>query len=251
MHKANFKTHKTRILLIAMVLACNVKAQVSQVDGINPLDGVKTPAEKKNSLQNVSNETSIRTGFVNVERLMKLIGKKNDNENTEIVNSKIKLFAQKFKIQLILQDAFYINPKLDITNYFYTYYKGDLLSENFQSNLPAASSNFVRYINADRIFREADLAKKFTKSLEAEFKSREIQIQSFSDKSSSKFLTAKKSFEDDLNKRKNEELQKLLTIANEKVKIFAQQKDIDVILQKAVYISPELDITNEIIPQLK
>jgi outer membrane protein len=251
MQKNNIKTHITFTLFIALVSSSNLIAQISDADGINPLDGVKTQFDKKNNVQNSSNELLIRTGFVSVEELMKLTGQKNDKENIEKLNQKLISFAQKYKLKLIIQEAVYINPKLNITNYFYTYYKGDSMSENFLNNLPAASPNFVRYINTAKIFKEAELAKKSSKLLEAEFKNREAQLQSYSDKYSSKFLDEKKYFDEDLSKRKNEELQKLLTIANEKVKIFAQQKNIDVILQEAVYISPELDITNEIISQLK
>ena len=59
-----------------------------------------------------------------------------------------------------------------------------------------------------------------------------------------------RSFQEDLNKRKNEELQQVLERANRVVKQVAEAEKYDVILQEAVYINPKHDITDKVIKAL-
>ena len=69
-------------------------------------------------------------------------------------------------------------------------------------------------------------------------------------------LTIKKSqrkrreFQEDLNSRKNEELQQVLERANRIIKQVAEAEKYDVILQEAVYFNPKLDITDKVIKAL-
>jgi outer membrane protein len=57
-------------------------------------------------------------------------------------------------------------------------------------------------------------------------------------------------FREDLNLRKNEELAKVLERANKVIKAIAEKENYDLILQEAVYRSPRLDITDEVIEAL-
>jgi outer membrane protein len=137
----------------------------------------------------------------------------------------------------------------------------------------------VGFVNTDRIFREANTAKAAQAKLEQEFAKREKELndmgaslKSASDKfereaptlSESQrsqrqkalvdqdrdFQRKRREFQEDLNARKNEELQQVLDRANRVVKQVAEAEKYDVILQEAVYINPKLDITDKVIKAL-
>ena len=142
---------------------------------------------------------------------------------------------------------------------------------------PALAQEFrVGFVNTDRIFREATTAKAAQAKLEQEFSKREKELldqgnalKSLSDKfereaptlSESQRVTRQKQlvdqdrdfqrkrreFQEDLNSRKNEELQQVLERANKVVKQVAEAEKYDVILQEAVYINPKHDITEKVL----
>jgi Skp family chaperone for outer membrane proteins len=64
------------------------------------------------------------------------------------------------------------------------------------------------------------------------------------------FQRKRREFQEDLNARKNEELQQVLDRANRVVKQVAEQEKYDLILQEAVYINPKHDITDKVIKAL-
>jgi outer membrane protein len=137
----------------------------------------------------------------------------------------------------------------------------------------------VGFVNTDRIFREANTAKAAQAKLEQEFSRREKDLNdmgnsltSASDKfereaptlSESQrvqrqkqlvdqdrdFQRKRREFQEDLNARKNEELQQVLERANRVVKQVAEAEKYDVVLQEAVYINPKYDITDKVIKAL-
>ena len=144
----------------------------------------------------------------------------------------------------------------------------------------ANAQNFrIGYVNTDRIFKEANAAKAAQAKLEREFAKRQKDlvdqgntIKAASDQleregptlPNSQLITRqqqlqdqdrdfqrkRREFQEDLNSRKNEELQQLLDRANQVVKQIAVTEKYDVILQQAVYINPKLDITDEVIKAL-
>jgi len=61
------------------------------------------------------------------------------------------------------------------------------------------------------------------------------------------FQRKRREFQEDLNARKNEELQMVLEKANKVVKQVAEAEKYDLILQEAVYINPKHDITEKVI----
>lgn len=134
----------------------------------------------------------------------------------------------------------------------------------------------VGFVNTDRIFREANSAKAAQVKLEAEFSKREKEIvelgntlKTVSEKfereaptlSESQrnvkqkqlvdqdrdFQRKRREFQEDLNTRKNEELQTVLERANRVVKTVAELEKYDVVLQEAVYFNPKHDITDKVI----
>lgn len=64
------------------------------------------------------------------------------------------------------------------------------------------------------------------------------------------FQRRQREFREDLNQRRNEELTAVLDKANRAIKAIAEREKFDLILQDAVYVSPRLDITDDVIKQL-
>lgn len=137
----------------------------------------------------------------------------------------------------------------------------------------------VGIVNLDRIFREANSAKAAQTKLEAEFGKREkdlndvgTQLKNLSDKfereaptlSESQrnvrqkqlvdqdrdFQRKRREFQEDLNARKNEELQQVIERANKVVKTLAEAEKYDLIVQEAVYVNPKHDITDKVLKSL-
>ena len=137
----------------------------------------------------------------------------------------------------------------------------------------------VGFVNTDRIFREANSAKAAQAKLEQEFARREkdlndmgTSLKTASDKfereaatlselqrgqrqkqlidQDREFQRKRREFQEDLNARKNEELQQVLDRANRVVRQVAEQEKFDLILQEAVYRSPRIDITDKVLKAL-
>ncbi len=134
----------------------------------------------------------------------------------------------------------------------------------------------IGFVNTDRIFREANTAKQAQTKLEQEFSKREKELvdlgnslKSASDKlerdaptlsevqrnqrqrtlveQDRDFQRKRREFQEDLNARKNEELQQVLERANKVVRQVAESEKYDLIVQEAVYINPKHDITDKVI----
>ncbi|MBK6557806.1 MAG: OmpH family outer membrane protein [Comamonadaceae bacterium] len=146
--------------------------------------------------------------------------------------------------------------------------------------VPVQAQDFkAGFVNTDRIFREANSAKAAQAKLEQEFSRREKDIielgnsiKAMSEKyerdaptlSESQRVSRQKQlveqdrdlqrkrreFQEDLNARKNEELQQVLERANRVVKQVAEAEKYDAIFQEAVYINPKHDITDKVIKAL-
>jgi len=145
---------------------------------------------------------------------------------------------------------------------------------------PAQADEFrVGFVNTDRIFREAAAAKAAQSKLEQEFSKREKEVldmgaalKTAADRFEKEaptmpdapratrqrslveqdrtFQLKRREFQEDLNSRKNEEMQTMVDRANKVVKEIAEKEKFDVILQEAVYINPKYDITERVIKAL-
>ena len=145
---------------------------------------------------------------------------------------------------------------------------------------PAFADDFrIGFVNPDRVLREAQPAKAAQAKLEAEFSKREKDLtgQGEALKSASEkfereaptlsesqrasrqralieqdrdFQRKRREFQEDLNTRKNEELQQVYERANRVVKQVAESEKYDAILQEAIYINPKHDITDKVIKAL-
>jgi outer membrane protein len=146
--------------------------------------------------------------------------------------------------------------------------------------LSALAQDFrIGFVNTDRIFREATIAKAAQVKLEAEFSKREkeieglgTQLKTASDRferdaptlsetqrgtrqrqlvdQDREFQRKRREFQEDLNVRKNEELQAVLERANRVIKQVAEAEKYDLVIQEAVYINPKHDITEKVITGL-
>ncbi|MNL73445.1 periplasmic chaperone [compost metagenome] len=64
------------------------------------------------------------------------------------------------------------------------------------------------------------------------------------------FQRKQREFQEDLNLRKNEELQQVLERANRVIKQVAEAEKYDLVIQEAVYINPKHDITDKVLSGL-
>ena len=137
----------------------------------------------------------------------------------------------------------------------------------------------IGYVNSERILRDSAPARAATQKLEAEFAKRDRELQEMAqrlkaqaerfDKEAPVMAEAdrvrrqrelaetdrelqrrQREFREDLNQRRNEELQALLERAQRLVRQIAEQEKYDLILQDAVYFSPRVDITDKVLRAL-
>src|SRR6218665_1241815 len=146
--------------------------------------------------------------------------------------------------------------------------------------LPAVAQEFrLGFVSLDRIIKEAVPAKNAQVKLEQEFAKREKELQaqgvtlkSLADQlerdastlsesqrttrqrqlvdQDREFQRKRREFQEDLNTRRNEELQQVFDRANRVVKQVADAEKYDLILQEAVYVNPKHDITDKVIKAL-
>ena len=137
----------------------------------------------------------------------------------------------------------------------------------------------IAAVNSDRILRESAAAQSAQKKLEAEFAKRDKDLRDMAqrlksmsdalDKNGSNmssveradkqrelsnldsdFQRKRREFNEDLNQRRNEELAAVLERANRVIKQIAEQQHYDLIVQEAVYVSPRIDITDQVLKAL-
>ncbi len=139
-----------------------------------------------------------------------------------------------------------------------------------------AQETRIGYVNTDRIFKEASIAKQAQSKLEQEFSKREKDlndsgnalksaIEKFEREaptlSESQRMTRQKQlgeqdrdfqrkrreFQEELNARKNEEMQLLVERANRVIKQFGDSEKYDLIVEGGLYINPKHDITDKVL----
>ena len=137
----------------------------------------------------------------------------------------------------------------------------------------------IGFVSTERVFREAVPAVKALKKLEKEFAPREEEIKKVTEQARALQVKLEKEgmtmsaserrnsetelgrltrerqrlereFREELNLRKNEELAAVLQTANKVIQDIAEKEKFDLILQEAVYRSPRVDITDQVIKAL-
>lgn len=137
----------------------------------------------------------------------------------------------------------------------------------------------IGFVSTDRVFKEANSAKASQARLEQEFSKREKELNDLGSsikagaeklereaptlsetqratrqkqlvEQDREFQRKRREFQEDLNARKNEELQQVIERANRVVRQVAEAEKFDLVLQEAVYVNPRLDITDKVIKAL-
>lgn len=140
----------------------------------------------------------------------------------------------------------------------------------------AAQDLRIGFVNLERILRDSNSAKAAQTKLEQEFSRREKEVQGLAAqlKSASEkfereaptlpegqrttrqrqlveqdrdFQRKQREFQEDLNGRRNEELQQVLDKANKAVKVVAEAEKYDLIIQEVVYNNGKHDITDKVL----
>lgn len=135
------------------------------------------------------------------------------------------------------------------------------------------------FVSTDRVLKEASTAKAAQTKLEQEFSKREKElvdqgstIKSMADKFEREaptlpetqrqarqkqlleqdrdFQRKRREFQEDLNARKNEELQLVIQRANKVIKDISVAEKYDFVFQDVVYVNPSHDITDKVIKAL-
>lgn len=137
----------------------------------------------------------------------------------------------------------------------------------------------IGFVSTDRVLKEAAVAKTAQTKLEQEFSKREkdltdlgSSIKTAAEKldrdaptlpeaqrasrqkqlveQDREFQRKRREFQEDLNARKNEELQQVIQRANKAIKDIAVAENYDIIFQDAVYVNPKHDISDKVIKAL-
>ncbi|MFN3565125.1 MAG: OmpH family outer membrane protein [Burkholderiaceae bacterium] len=146
---------------------------------------------------------------------------------------------------------------------------------------PAAQAQELKlgYVNSERILRDSAPARAAAQKLETEFAKRDRELQDMGQKLKAaaerfekdapvlaeaerakrqrelaemdrELQRRQREFREDLNQRRNEELQALLDRAQRIVRQIAEQEKFDLIVQDAVFFSPRVDITDKVLRAL-
>ena len=137
----------------------------------------------------------------------------------------------------------------------------------------------IGFVNAERLFSEAEASKTAQNKLKNEFSGRERQlatqanalqkaIEQFEREApkmteaqreakqqqlmaqDDEFQRKRQEFQEDLNNRRNDELQRFIQKANKAIEQTARQEQYDVIIQEAAYINSRIDITDKVLRAL-
>ena len=142
-----------------------------------------------------------------------------------------------------------------------------------------AQGTKLGFVNTERILRDSAPAKAAQSKIEGEFKKRNDELERLANNlrsSAQKFekdapvlsesdrnkrqrelanidadlQRKRREFQEDFNRRRNEEFASIVEKANVAIKRIAEQENYDVIIQDAVTVNPRIDITDKVIQSL-
>lgn len=142
-----------------------------------------------------------------------------------------------------------------------------------------AQATKIGFVSTERILRDSKPAKAAQAKIEAEFKGRDNALQAMAnnlrnqaqkfDKDApvlsesdrvkrqrqladldSELQRKRREFQEDFNRRRNEEFSGIVEKADAAIKKIAQQQGYDLIIQDAVTVSPRVDITDQVMKAL-
>lgn len=149
------------------------------------------------------------------------------------------------------------------------------------TSTPVAAQEGVKigFVNTERILRDSKPAQAAQDKLESEFKKRDDELdkmeQSLHDQAKkfdkdapvlaeserikrqrqladldSDLQRKRREFQEDFNRRRNEEFSNIVEKADEAIKKIAEDENYDLIIQDAVTVSPRVDITDQVMKAL-
>ena len=142
-----------------------------------------------------------------------------------------------------------------------------------------AQGTKVGFVSVERIIRDSAPAKAAVAKIDAEFKKRETELQQMANRLRSQseqydkdiavmsdsdrirrqrdlsaldsdFQRKRIEFQEDLNRRRNEEMGRVFERADAVIKQIAESQGYDLVLQEAITVSPRVDITDQVIKAL-
>ncbi|WP_269499442.1 OmpH family outer membrane protein [Castellaniella sp. S9] len=142
-----------------------------------------------------------------------------------------------------------------------------------------AQGTKIGFVSTERILRDSKPAKAAQAKIESEFKRRDEELQKLAnnlraqaqklDKDApvlseserikrqrqladldSDLQRKRREFQEDFNRRRNEEFSAIVEKADAAIKTIAEQQNYDLIIQDAVTVSPRVDITDQVIQAL-
>ncbi|MGB6241198.1 MAG: OmpH family outer membrane protein [Castellaniella sp.] len=142
-----------------------------------------------------------------------------------------------------------------------------------------AQATKIGFVSTERILRDSKPAKAAQTKIESEFKKRDQDLQKLSDSLRSQaqqldkdapvlseservkrqrqlqdmdsdLQRKRREFQEDFNRRRNEEFSAIVEKADAAIKKIAEQQNYDLIIQDAVTVSPRVDITDQVIKAL-
>lgn len=147
--------------------------------------------------------------------------------------------------------------------------------------LPAYAEDIGRIgvVNSERIFKDSNMAKASQTRLQNEFAKREKELRDDAQKiktaaekldkeaavmtdtervrrqreladADRELQRKQREFTEDVNQRSFEERSKIAQKANQALKIVAEARKLDLIVQEAAYVNPRIDVTDEVIKAL-
>jgi outer membrane protein len=134
-------------------------------------------------------------------------------------------------------------------------------------------------VNSERIFKDSNMAKASQTRLQNEFAKREKELRDDAQKiktaaekldkeaavmtdtervrrqreladADRELQRKQREFTEDVNQRSFEERSKIAQKANQALKIVAEARKLDLIVQEAAYVNPRIDVTDEVIKAL-
>lgn len=151
------------------------------------------------------------------------------------------------------------------------------VAQQVQSN--AGQGTRIGFVGTDRILGESGIAKSAESRLESEFKRREQELQNLANNLrgqvqkfekdapvlsesdrikrqrdladlDSELQRKRRDFQEDYNRRRNEEFSAIVEKANTAIRKIAQEQGYDLIIQDAIHVSPRVDITDQVLRAL-
>ncbi len=142
-----------------------------------------------------------------------------------------------------------------------------------------AQGTKIGFVNTERILRDSGPAKTAQARIESEFKKRDDELQRLAsnlrtqaekfDKDApvmsesnriqrqrelanmdTELQRKRREFQEDFNRRRNEEFTAIVERANGAIKALAEKQNYDLIVQDAVTVNPNIDITDQVIQAL-